>query len=77
MLLWWVQLALNFMWTPIFFSAHKIGFALAIVTLLVVVNLAFIATTWWTDRTSALLFIPYAAWTAFATALNGGIFALN
>ena len=77
MVLWWVQLGLNFVWTPIFFSAHQISFALAIVTLLVLVNLTFIATTWKMDRVSALLFIPYAAWTAFATTLNGGIFVLN
>ena len=77
MVLWWVQLALNFVWTPIFFSAHQVGLALVIVTLLVIINLAFIATAWRTDRVSALLFVPYAAWTAFATALNGGIFLLN
>jgi tryptophan-rich sensory protein len=75
--LWWLQLALNFVWTPIFFSAHQIGVALAIVTVLAMVNLAFIAISWRADWVSALLFVPYAAWIAFATALNGGIFVLN
>jgi translocator protein len=32
---------------------------------------------WWRDRIAALLFAPYAAWVAFATLLNGAIWALN
>jgi tryptophan-rich sensory protein len=39
--------------------------------------LAFIATAWRQDRAAAWLFIPYAAWVAFASALNASILALN
>lgn len=77
MKLWWLQLALNFAWSPIFFEAHQIGMALAIILALLAVIFAYIAAAWRRDRTAALLFIPYAAWVAFASVLNGSILALN
>jgi benzodiazapine receptor len=39
--------------------------------------LAFIATAWRQDRVAAWLFVPYAAWVAFASLLNGSIWMLN
>ena len=77
MRLWWVQLVLNFAWSPTFFAAHMIGAALAIVLLMLAAILAFIAASWRQDRVAAWLFAPYAAWVAFASVLNGSIFALN
>jgi benzodiazapine receptor len=77
MRLWWVQLALNFLWTPAFFGAHRIGLALAVILLLLSVIVAFIALSWRQHRTSAWLFMPYAAWVGFASLLNAAIFALN
>jgi tryptophan-rich sensory protein len=77
MRLWWGQLALNFLWSPVFFAAHRIGLALAIVLLMLAAILAFIATVRRQDRMAAWLFVPYAAWVAFASVLNGTIFLLN
>lgn len=77
MRLWWIQLALNFLWSPIFFAAHWIGPALAIVLLLLLASLAFVAASWRRDRLAAWLFLPYAAWLAFAASLNGAILMLN
>ena len=39
--------------------------------------LAFIANRWNRDRASALMFVPYAAWVLFASALNLSIAILN
>ncbi|MCY1128345.1 tryptophan-rich sensory protein [Frigidibacter sp. RF13] len=75
--LWYGQLALNFLWSPLFFVAHRIDAALAVITLLLAVILAFIAVTWRRDRTSALAFLPYALWVGFATLLNAAILSLN
>lgn len=74
---WWMQLALNFLWSPVFFSAHQIEIALAIIVLMLMAILGFIGTSWRKDRISALLFLPYALWVAFAAILNGSIAALN
>jgi len=75
--LWVAQLALNFAWTPVFFGLHRIGAGLVVIVALLAAILAFIATRWNADRVSALLFVPYAAWVAFATLLNASILALN
>ncbi|OPH82917.1 TspO/MBR family protein [Nitrobacter vulgaris] len=77
MRLWWGQLALNFIWSPVFFAAHQIGIALVIILLLLAAIFAFIATAWRLDRVAAWLFVPYAAWVAFASLLNASLFALN
>lgn len=77
MKLWWLSLVLNFLWSPTFFSAHQVDAALAVILLLLATILAFIGTAWREDRMAAWLFVPYAAWVAFASALNASILALN
>jgi translocator protein len=77
MKLWWTQLALNFLWTPVFFGAHQIGLAFLVILLMLAAILAFIATAWRQDRVAAWLFVPYAAWVAFASVLNGSLYLLN
>ena len=75
--LWVTQLVLNFVWTPVFFGLHRPAAALAVVVALLAATLAFVATQWSADRIGALLFVPYAAWVAFAALLNISIVALN
>jgi len=75
--LWMAQLVLNFAWSPVFFRLHRPGAALAIVAALLAVIVAFIAQRWQADNVSALLFVPYACWVAFATLLNASIVRLN
>lgn len=77
MKLWWTQLVLNFLWSPVFFSAHQIGLSVAVVLLLLAAILGFIAVSWRRDRIAAWLFVPYAAWVAFATLLNISLLILN
>lgn len=77
MKLWWAQLFFNFLWSPVFFSAHRIDLALGVILLLLFIILGFIVTSWRQDRTTARLFVPYAVWVAFATLLNASIFSLN
>ncbi len=74
---WWLQLVLNFLWSPVFFVAHQISLAFVVILALLATIFAFIRNCWDTDRPAALLFVPYAAWVAFAALLNGSIMVLN
>lgn len=67
----------DFLWSPIFFRAHDIGLALTIILALLAAILLFIMLSWRRDRLAALLFVPYAAWVAFASILNAAIWRLN
>jgi len=77
MRLWWAQLALNFLWTPVFFAAHRIDAALGVIILLLAAVMGFIALSWHKDAIASLLFAPYAAWVAFATLLTASLLWLN
>lgn len=77
MRLWFAQLVFNFAWSPAFFGLRDPASAMIIILGLLVSVAAFIAVSWRQDRTAALLFMPYLAWVAFATALNAAILLLN
>lgn len=77
MKLWWLQLILNFMWSPAFFAIQNVSLALAVILALLAAILGFIAAALKVDRLAALLFVPYAAWVAFASVLNASIWSLN
>ena len=71
------QLILNAGWTPLFFAAGWYGIALAeIVVLLAAIGVTIVAFAK-RSRPAALLLVPYAAWVAFATCLNAGVWWLN
>lgn len=77
MQVWFAQLALNFAWTPAFFTLESLPLALAIALAMLAAILFFIRLTWRTDRLSAVLFIPYAVWVAFAALLNATLWQMN
>jgi len=74
---WGVQLALNFLWSPTFFAAHRVDVALGVILFLLASIGVFIVTAWRRDRIAAMLFVPYAVWVGFATVLNGSLLYLN
>ena len=72
-----VQLALNALWSPVFFGWHGTRTALAIiVALLIAIATAMIA-AFRADRLAAWLLAPYLLWVAYATTINLGVVALN
>lgn len=71
------QLALNYMWTPIFFNFHKIG--LSMINLL-----ATVVAVWYTisefyaiNHLAGTLLIPYLSWGLFASTLNLYVWLYN
>jgi benzodiazapine receptor len=74
---WWIQLVLNGIWTPLFFGAHQVALALVVILALAVTIGLFIRATWSRDRFTALLFVPYLVWISYASSLNAAILWLN
>jgi len=75
--LYCIQLALNAVWSVLFFGLHSPGLALIDIAVL---WCAIAATTWTFIRQSlpaGLLMIPYWLWVTFASALNAAIYHLN
>jgi benzodiazapine receptor len=77
MLAWGVQLALNFAWSAIFFSLHRIGAAFVEIVLLDLAILYTLLLFWRRDRIAGMLLLPYLAWTCFATLLTWRFWQLN
>lgn len=72
-----IQLALNTLWSIVFFGLQQPWWAvIVIVMLLVAIGLTMQAFSKF-SRTAALLLIPYIAWVTFATALNTAVAILN
>jgi tryptophan-rich sensory protein len=72
-----VQLALNTLWTPVFFGLESIGGALIVIVLLAAAIALTIASAWRVSWLAAALLLPYLAWVGFATALNAALWLLN
>ena len=76
-MIWGLALVANGLWSYLFFGQQLIGVALVDIVVLLVLIVAFIATTWQPARSAALLFVPYLLWVAYATSLNAAIWAMN
>ena len=65
-----IQLALNFLWSPVFFGAGAIDWAFLIIMAMNVLVTAMIIAFWQIRPLAGLLLLPYLAWLCLATALN-------
>ncbi|HIX16575.1 MAG TPA: tryptophan-rich sensory protein [Candidatus Hungatella pullicola] len=71
---WYLQLAVNFLWTILFFNLKFYGFSLFWLILLWFLILAMIISFWKVSPKAALLQIPYLLWTGFAGYLTWWVF---
>ena len=72
-----VQLALNALWTWLFFAWHRGAWAFAEIVLLWVLIAVTMTLFARTHRLAAALLLPYLAWVTFAAALNFSLWRLN
>jgi len=72
-----IQLALNVVWSGLFFAWQSPGAAFGEVLLFWLAILATLISFGRVDRWAGLLLVPYLAWVSFAAALNFEIWRLN
>ncbi len=77
LILFFVQLALNFAWSPIFFAGHDIVLAKIVIFAMAAVAAAAAGQFFRLNRTAGLLLVPYLAWLVFAAILTASIQQLN
>jgi tryptophan-rich sensory protein len=74
---WALQMALNTLWTPVFFGLRRMRAGMGV---MVCLWLSVAATTWaflGVDVIAGLLFLPYLVWVSIAGALNFSVMRLN
>jgi len=77
MILFMAQLALNFLWSLLFFGLRAPGLALANIVALLLILVLTVWAFFQQSRLAGVIMLPYLAWVAFATALNFAIWRLN
>lgn len=76
-LIYYLQLAVNALWSIFFFVFKWRFFSILWIILLIVLVVRMIRAFYAENRTAGLLQLPYLAWLIFATYLNIGVYLLN
>ncbi|MDD1964760.1 tryptophan-rich sensory protein [Pseudomonas putida] len=75
--LWAAQIALNTLWTPVFFGANRIVASMVILAILWLVVAVMVVLAIELDLITGLILFPYLAWLTVAAALNFSIMRHN
>ncbi|SNY91311.1 TspO and MBR related proteins [Cohaesibacter sp. ES.047] len=75
--IWGLQMLLNFVWSPVVFSAHSLTLGLFVIIALLATIVFFIISASRRVPIAAALFAPYLLWVGFATYLNAALLVLN
>lgn len=75
--LWALQIALNTLWTPVFFGAHRIFAGMVILSLLWLVVAVMVVMAFRLDVLTGFILLPYLLWLCVAAALNFSILRNN
>ncbi|GFE64606.1 tryptophan-rich sensory protein TspO [Litoreibacter roseus] len=74
---WSLQIALNTLWTPIFFGLRRLKAGMIVIVALWVAVAGCLWTMMQLDTIAALLFAPYLVWVTIASALNFSVMQRN
>ena len=74
---WAVQMALNLVWTSVFFGLEAPWPGVVVIVALIAAIVITIVLARGVAPVGALLLVPYLLWVCFATALNVGVAVLN
>ena len=77
MAFWGLQIALNTLWTPVFFGLRHLRASLAVMAGLWIAVFGATITHFQLDFWAGLAFVPYLAWVTVAAALNLAMVRLN
>ena len=77
LVLFFVQLALNFAWSPIFFAGHDIRLAAIVIFVMLAIAASAGGQFFRIRPLAGALMTPYLAWLCFAATLNTAFYILN
>ena len=75
--LYWSQLAVNFLWSIVFFRFEALWIAFVVILILLTLIIAMILSFKKINAAAAYMNIPYLIWVCFATYLNLAIAIIN
>lgn len=75
--LFFVQLACNLVWSPLFFGVHEVTLALYLILVMLALATATTVLFGQVRRRAAWLMLPYLCWLGFAAGLNYDVHRLN
>ena len=76
-ILFWVQLAVNILWSAVFFGLKSLSGGAAVIIILWILILATIIGFFRVSALGGGLLIPYIVWVSIASYLNIGVWRLN
>ncbi len=72
-----LQIALNTLWTPVFFGLRRMAAGMIVLVALWLAVAAMIVTFWQIDWIAGTLLLPYILWVTIAGALNWSVWRRN
>lgn len=75
--LYFAQLALNALWSYLFFGVHRADLAFLEIVMLWAVILCVVVLFWRTVPVAGVLMLPHLAWVGFASCLNFALWQMN